>query len=69
MWLGSQRLAIPSNRTVWSSYEILVIDLEKPGEHKRCLANTGVNKIRPIHTSHLVPSMGPIVSVVTSHGQ
>ena len=35
---------------------------------KRRLTNTGVN-IRPIRTSHLVPSMSPIVSVVTSHGR
>ena len=33
----------------------------------RHLTNTG-GKYQT-HTSHLVPSMGPIVSVVTSHGQ
>ena len=48
--------------------EVLVIGPDKPGGTKRHFTNTGVN-IRPMHASHLVPSMGPIVSLMTSHGQ
>ena len=40
--------------------------IDKPGGPKRCLTNTGEYQT---HTSHLVPFMGPIVSVVTSHGR
>ena len=48
--------------------EVLVISPGKPGGPKRHLTNTGVN-IRPIATSHLVPSMGPTVPVLTLHGR
>ena len=62
---------MPSNRTVWSIYEsirsAIVMDPDKPRGPKRHLTNTGVN-IRPMHTSHLVHSTGPLVSVVTLHG-
>ena len=40
--------------------------IDKPGGPKRCLTNTGEYQT---HTSYLVPFMGPIVSVVTSHGR
>ena len=46
---------------------MLVIGLDKPGGPMR-----RVTKHRGeyhTHTSHLVPSMGPIVSVVASHGR
>ena len=35
---------------------------------KRCLTTTGVN-FGPMHAFHVVPFMGPIVSVMTLHGQ
>ena len=35
---------------------------------KRCFISTGVN-FKPISTFYVVLSMGPIVSVVTLHGQ
>ena len=46
-------------------HEVLIISPDKPRGSKRHLTNTGVN----IRSIHLVPSMGPIVSVMTSHAQ
>ena len=66
--MRSRRWVIPLNRTVWSSYEsknyILVIGLDTRLEGLR--DDRGEYQT---HTSHLVSSMGPIVSVLTSHGQ
>ena len=46
---------------------MLVIDLVKPGGPKRRL--TKHRGEYQTHISHLVPSTGPIVSVMTSHGR
>ena len=44
--------------------EVLVISLDKPGGPKRRHTNTGVNIL-----SYGALQLGPIVSIVTSHGQ
>ena len=46
--------------------DVLVIGSDKPRGPKRYPLNRGKSQT---HTSYLVPSVGPIVSVVTSHGR
>ena len=53
------RSAIYSHKPMQTSLE---------GLRDVCVTNTGAT-IRPTYTSHLVPSTGPIIPVMTSHGR